>query len=256
MASRSTPVDDPLQQAQARIAELEAALKASESNAEAANKELQQFVYAASHDLKEPLRAIGAYCQLIERLYEQDAQARELSGFVTTGVAAMNTLVDNLLTYSRLNPSPPLNNVNLSAALQSTLYKLGSAIQESGAVVQFDSLPDITAHEIQLGHLFEQLLKNSILYRREQPLIEITAEEGDFDGGDAQIIKVKDNGIGVEPQFLAQVFIPFKRLHSKKYPGNGLGLAICAKIMQAHNGKIWIESDGVTGTTVCLAFPY
>lgn len=256
MASSSTTAEDPLRQAQARISELEAALKASESKAEAATKELQHFVYAASHDLQEPLRAIGTYCELLERLYEKDEQARELSAFITTGVSSMNLLIQNLLTYSRLNQSPPLTNVNLSAAVQSALFKLGPMIKECEASVQFDGLPSITAHEIQVGHLFEQLLKNSILYRRGQPDIKILAEDGDLEGEAVQIVRVKDNGIGIEPQFLSQVMLPFKRLHSKKYPGNGLGLAICDKIMRAHNGKIWIESDGANGTTVCLAFPY
>jgi light-regulated signal transduction histidine kinase (bacteriophytochrome) len=256
MGSSSMPDEDPLRQALARVAELEAALKASESKADAAGKELQHFVYAASHDLQEPLRAIGTYCELLERLYHQDEQARELSAFITTGVTSMNSLIQNLLTYSRLNPSPPLSHVSLDAAVQSVLFKLRPMIQASSSSVHFEGLPSINAHEIQVGHLLEQLLKNAILYRRESPVIQITAEDGDVNAGAAQIIKVKDNGIGIDPQFVAQVMLPFKRLHSKKYPGNGLGLAICDKIMRAHNGKVWIESDGATGTTVCLAFPY
>lgn len=255
MASTSTSSEDALTKALARLAELEAELQASQRTSQSATQELQHFVYAASHDLQEPLRAIITYSQLLERLYSKDEQTREIIGFITTGVCRMNALLHNLLTYSRVNPSPNLTNVNLNAAVQAVQFKLDNAMKSSAAVISFGALPTIPAHEIQVGQLFEQILSNAIIYCREQPKIEITAEDGDLNGDPAQIIKVRDNGVGIEPQFLAQVVQPFKRLHGKEYPGNGLGLAICDKIMRAHKGKLWLESDGHSSTTVYLAFP-
>jgi light-regulated signal transduction histidine kinase (bacteriophytochrome) len=249
-------MDDELNKALARVAELEKALAASERVARNAQQELQHFVYAASHDLQEPLRAITTYSQLIERIYANDADTHELTGFITTGVTRMNALLQSLLTYSRVNLSPPLSHVNLQSAVQTALFKLSSAVQASGAVVRCDGLPEIAAHEVQMGQLFEQILANAILYRRETPVVEITAEESEVDGEAAKVICVKDNGVGIEPQFLSQVMRPFKRLHGKDFPGNGLGLAICEKIMRAHQGKIWLESDGVNGTRVYLAFRF
>jgi light-regulated signal transduction histidine kinase (bacteriophytochrome) len=256
MASTSNSAADPLKEALARVASLEAALQSSEAGAQAANKELQHFVYAASHDLQEPLRAITTYCQLLQRLYDKDPQAHELTDFIITGAARMNALLHNLLTYSRVNPAPALTGVKLSAGVQAALFKLGPMVKESGAVVRCADLPEIAAHEIQMGQLFEQILSNAILYRRQQPEIEISAEETEVDGSPAHVVKITDNGIGIEAQFLAQVVQPFKRLHGKDYPGNGLGLAICDKIMRAHNGKLWLESDGLSGTTVHLVFPF
>jgi len=249
MASTSISPDDQLKQALARVAELETALAA-------AQQELQHFVYAASHDLQEPLRAITTYSQLIERLYADDPQTHELTGFITTGVARMNSLLHALLTYSRVNLSPNLTSVKLDGAVQSALFKLAPVIKESGAVVHFSGLPEIAAHEVQMGQLFEQLLSNALLYRREPPVVQILSEETELDGGPAQLICVKDNGVGIEPHFCSQVLLPFKRLHGKEIPGNGLGLAICEKIMRAHKGKLWLESDGVSGTSAFLAFPF
>ena len=256
MASTSPGTDDLLAKALARVAQLEADLQSSQLIAQTASQELQHFVYAASHDLQEPLRAVTTYAQLLDRLYANDEQARELTSFITGGVSRMNTLLHKLLAYSRVNPAPAFTTVNLNAAVQAALYKLAAAISESSAVIRFADLPSIAAHEIQMGQLFEQLLSNAILFCREQPQINISAEEGEIDGDPSQIIKITDNGVGIESQFLQQVLLPFKRLHGKDFPGNGLGLAICDKIMRAHKGKLWLESDGQSCTTVNLAFPY
>jgi light-regulated signal transduction histidine kinase (bacteriophytochrome) len=168
----------------------------------------------------------------------------------------MSNLLQKLLAYSRVNQSPVLTNVKLSAAVHATLFKLTASIKESSATIRFDDLPEIPAHEIQVCQLFEQIITNSILYRgSRKPEIEISAEEGELDGSPAHIISIKDNGMGIEEQYLTQVIQPFKRLHGKDYPGNGLGLAICDKIMRAHQGRLWIESDGSSWTRVCAAFP-
>jgi histidine kinase len=255
MASSSISTNDSLRKALDRVAELEEALRVSELGAGLASQDLQHFVYAASHDLQEPLRAITTYAQLLERLYQDDPQTHELAGFITTGVLRMNSLLQSLLTYARLNPSPPLRQVNLNGPVEAALYKLTPVITETGAVVEFDSLPEIAAHEIQLGQLFEQLISNALLFRRGAPVIRISADERELEGDHWQVIRVEDNGVGIEPQFLMQVVQPFKRLHGKDFPGNGLGLAICDKVMRAHKGKFWLESDGSTGTSVYAAFP-
>jgi len=257
MASTSHSLDDPLAQALARVAQLEAELQASQRAVQTANQELQHFVYAASHDLQEPLRAITTYSQLLERMYASDPAASEFTAFIISGVIRMNSLLHNLLTYSRVNQSPVLQIIRVGAVLQATLFKLAGAIKESGAVIDCADLPEIPAHEGQLSHLFEQILSNSLLYRGpEKPEVEISAKEGELDGDPAQIIMIKDNGVGIEEQFLTQVIQPFRRLHGKEVPGNGLGLAICEKIMRAHKGRLWIESDGRSWTAVHLAFPY
>jgi len=252
----ATSSSDDLSKALARVAELEAALQISEANAKTANEELRNFVYAASHDLLTPLRTMNTYAQLLERLYANDSQASELTGFLLSGVASMKNLLEGLLLYSRIKPAPILSNVPLSAAVQSVLFKLAPAIQKSGAAVRFADLPVLTAHETQVCQLMEQILLNSILYRgKEKPQIEISADEGELDGDTAYIVRIKDNGCGIEEEYLSQVLQPFKRLHGPEYPGSGLGLAICHKIMRAHRGKLWIESDGVTGSAIFAAFP-
>lgn len=255
MASPTKLSQDPLAEALARVAELEAELAISRGVAQSATQELQSFVYAASHDLQEPLRAITSYSQLLERLYSNDPQTHELTAFITAGVKRINALLHKLLTYSRVNPSPAFTTVDLNAAVQAALFTLAPAIKDSGAVIHISDLPSIPAHEIQMGQLFEQLISNAILFRRQQPEIIISAEDGDLNGEAAQFIKITDNGVGIEPQFFDQVLLPFKRLHGKEYPGNGIGLAICDKIMRAHKGKLWFQSDGHTTTTVYLAFP-
>ncbi len=247
MASTSSS-PDPLQNALARVAELEEALRAS-------NQELQHFVYAASHDLQEPLRAITTYSQLLERQYASDPHGLELIAFIKDGVVRMTTLLQSLLVYSRMNPAPALRNVNLDAPLQEVLFKLSPLVQATGATISRSELPEITANEAQISQLFEQIISNSLIYRRDVPEIEISSEEREIAGEIAQVVRIKDNGVGIEQQFISQVIQPFKRLHSKQFPGNGLGLAICDKIMRAHNGKLWLESDGATGTIVYLAFP-
>ena len=226
--------------------------QASEA-ARLANDELQQFVYAASHDLQQPLRSIGTYAQLLQREYSGDKQAAEFTSFIVDGANQMNQLVRDLATYSRTGTSVRRTNIRLNAPLQWALLKLADAIRNSSANIIAGDLPEAYADEMQIAQVFESVIGNSLKYRSEQtPEITVSAEEEP----EGLTVSVKDNGEGIEPRFHQQVLAPFKRLHGKEIPGSGLGLAISSKIIRAHQGKLWIESDGHHGSTVKFTLPW
>lgn len=230
-----------------------AALRETEEDARQARSELHDFVYAAGHDLQEPLRAVSSFGQLLQRKFVQDAETAELTGLIIDGAARATALVQALLSYSRVGVAPRLTVVPLDAAVQPAVYKLDGRIHESGAEVICGDLPEVHADDAQLAQVFEQLIKNAIAFRSsEKPRIEITAEEA----SDALLVSVRDNGIGIDPRFHDFVFSPFKRLHGKEVPGAGLGLAICRKIIGAHGGRIWVESDGTQGSTFKFTVPF
>ncbi len=227
--------------------------KRAEEQARQARDELHDFVYAAGHDLQEPLRAVSSFAQLLERRYAGDAEASEFTGLILDAAGRATALVQALLSYSRVGNTPHRTLMPLSAAVQPALFKLSGVIRESGTEVKCGDLPEVNADETQLAQVFEQLVRNAIAFRaREAPSIEITACEGDH----AHTISVRDNGIGIDPRFRELVFSPFKRLHGKEVPGAGLGLAICRKIIVAHGGTIWVESDGKQGSTVHFTLPF
>jgi light-regulated signal transduction histidine kinase (bacteriophytochrome) len=220
---------------------------------ESLKQELQHFVYAASHDLQEPLRAVTSYAQLLERIYASDEQARELTSFITDGVARMNGLLQNLVLYSRISASTTRSQTSLAAATQVALFKLSAEVKESAARIDCADLPTVSAHEVQMGLVFENIFRNSLLFKSaEPPHVQVSCQETD----DGYQIAVRDNGIGIEPRYLNQVLLPFKRLCGKDIPGNGLGLAICDKVIKAHHGRLWLESDGTKGVTVNFTLPY
>lgn len=230
-----------------------AAQKEAEEQAQQARNELQDFVYAAGHDLQEPLRAVSSFAQLLQRRHAGDAEASEFTGLILDAAGRATALVQALLSYSRVGNAPHRAVTPLSAAVEPALFKLAHVIRESGAEVKCGDLPEVNADETQLAQVFEQLVKNAIAFRAsEAPVIEITAEEG----SEAYTISVRDNGIGIDPRFHQFVFSPFKRLHGKDVPGAGLGLAICRKIVAAHGGRIWVESDGKHRTTVQFTLPF
>lgn len=217
--------------------------RSSRQAAAAAAEELQQFVYAASHDLQEPLRTVSAYTQLLQREHST-GQAAEFAEFVITGATQMGRLVRDLLSYSRVRTEPRLEPVQLNAAVQRALLALSDRIRDAGAKVTAEELPEVLADESQIGIVFEHLIQNAITYCSEAPCIQISAEEGP----DACTVSVQDNGPGIEPEFHQQVFQAFKRLHGKGVSGTGLGLTTCRKIVRAHGGEIWVESDGKHGS--------
>lgn len=241
-----------LQSCEASLAQAKREIEQGWGAAKEANEELQQFVYAASHDLQQPLRTIGTYAQLLQREYANDTHAGEFTSFIIDGTNQMSALIRDLLTYSRTGGSSRRANINLNGPLQWALLKLAQAIREAGAKVTTSDMPEVYADEMQLAQVFNCIIDNSLKYKSAKaPEIQVWAEQEP----DEVAIAIKDNGQGIEPRFHEQVFLPFKRLHGKNIPGSGLGLTISRKIIRAHGGRIWIESDGQLGSTVKFTLP-
>ena len=212
-------------------------------NLQRSNEELEQFAYVASHDLQEPLRMVSSFTQLLERRYSDklDNDAKEFIGYAVDGANRMQRLINDLLDYSRITTrGNEFSKIDLSAILAYSIRQLQEKILETGTLVTNDDLPQITGDESQLIRLFQNLIENAIKYKGEfSPRIHISSKStpGFWH------ISVKDNGIGIEPQYSERIFQIFQRLHSKEaYPGTGIGLAVCKRIVERHGGKIWIES--------------
>jgi two-component system, chemotaxis family, sensor kinase Cph1 len=237
------------------VNELAIARREAEKSAQAARNaeaELKYFAYAASHDLQQPLRAIGTHAQLLQRETESNQRTRELASVISENASQMNALVRDLLTYSRIGLDPQLNDLDLNGPLHWALFNLADAIKKAEAKVITAQMPTALADEKQLVTVFEHLLTNALLYHGpERPRIEVTADSD----SDSHTVSVRDNGIGIKPEFQEKVFEPFKRLHTAEIPGRGLGLAMCRKILRAHQGRIWVESDGEHGSTFKFALP-
>ena len=236
--------------------ELEQRVKERTDELSRANEELRQFGYAASHDLREPLRTVGSYSQLLVRRYSGmlDDEAREFMGYITDSVHRMDSLLSDLLTYShQLNiRDQVLSTVSTEAVLQSVLLNLDSLIKETGAKITSGELPELQSDFVQLSQVFQNLISNSIKYRGpEPPTIHVSAEEGE----DAWTLSFKDNGMGIEPRYHEQIFGIFKRLHGREYPGTGIGLALCKRIVERHGGRIWVESEAGQGADFKFTIP-
>jgi PAS domain S-box-containing protein len=220
------------------------------------NAELEQFAYVASHDLQEPLRAIVSYLQLIERRYKGnlDERADRYIGHAVDGARRMQVLINELLTYSRVGRrGGAFVPVDCEVIFEQAVANLRSAIADSEAQVTRGPLPTVDGDPTQLLQLFQNLIGNAIKFRAEAPPhVEITAERN---AGEWQFA-VRDNGIGIAPDYHDRVFVIFQRLHGRdEYPGTGIGLAICKKIVERHGGRIWIESEPGAGTTFRFTIP-
>ena len=230
--------------------------KRSDENLRRSNAELERFAYVASHDLQEPLRAIAGCVGILEQQYRDklDRGAGELIRHAVEGAKRMQTLIQDLLAYSRVGTSGKIfGPVDCNAALDAAMTNLGTAIRESGAVITHDPLPTLTADQTQLAQLFQNLIGNSITFSRgRRPEIHVGAQRGD--GG--WLFSVRDNGIGIDPQYHERIFVIFQRLHTRtEYPGTGIGLAICKRIVECHGGTISVHSEPGKGTTFCFTIP-
>jgi PAS domain S-box-containing protein len=223
------------------------------------NAELEQFAYVSSHDLQEPLRMVVSYLQLLQRRYKGklEADADEFIGYAVDGASRMQALINDLLMYSRVNRrGNPFESVSLMTVLLNVLQNLQVALAESNAMITYDPLPEVQGDYIQLTQLFQNLLSNAIKFsfRGKQNLIHIGVIADDADG--VWQFRVSDQGIGIEPQYLDRIFLIFQRLHNRtEYPGTGIGLAICKKIIEHHGGKIWAASEFGSGTTFHFTIP-
>jgi hypothetical protein len=220
------------------------------------NADLEQFAYIASHDLQEPLRMVTSYLQLLQKRYRDklDADADEFIAYAVDGATRMQGLIQDLLSYSRVSTrGQPFKTVNGDRALRDALDNLKMAIAETNAIVTFDPLPQVMADGIQLTQLFQNLIANAIKFRREIPLkIHVGVKKSD----ENWLFSVSDNGIGIEEQYFEKIFLIFQRLHRRTdYPGTGIGLAICKKIVERHGGKIWLESKPNRGSIFYFTMP-
>ena len=220
------------------------------------NKDLKEFAYVVSHDLKEPLQVIKGFLMLFEKRYKDklDEKANELIRFAVDGAKRMQELIKDLLEYSQVgNRGKEFKPADCSLILNKAISNLKVSIEESGAVVTHDTLPTVMADTSQLSSLFQNLIGNAIKFRgSEAPRVHISAQGK----GDEWLFSVSDNGIGIDPKFADKIFDVFQRLHStEEYPGTGIGLAICKKIVEHHGGRIWVESEPGKGATFYFTIP-
>jgi signal transduction histidine kinase len=220
------------------------------------NEDLQRFAHTASHDLQEPLRMIGSYSQLLARRNEQklDEDSRQFLRFILNGVERMRALICDLLEYSRYTGTeyPPASPVDCNSVLGQALQHLQFKISERGASINFERLPLVMGHEVRMLQVFQNLIGNALKYCERKPEITITARrEGDF-----WVIGVHDNGIGIAAEHQNRVFGLFQRLHTtEEYPGSGIGLATCKRIIEQYGGRIWVESQEGVGSSFYFSAP-
>lgn len=235
---------------QRRLESFNAELKEHTQGLARSNEELEQFAYVASHDLQEPLRMVASYTQLLAKRYKGklDSDADEFIAYAVDGATRMKELINGLLAYSRLSSQGnSLEPSDCSAIFDQVPANLQAAVRESEAVVTRDALPTVMGDALQLGQLFQNLVGNAIKFHGEDPpRVHVSAERKDKEW----LFSVRDNGIGMDTQYADRIFVIFQRLHSgTEYPGAGIGLAICKKIVDRHGGRIWVESKPGKGAT-------
>jgi light-regulated signal transduction histidine kinase (bacteriophytochrome) len=240
---------DAAERARAQIDEQAGALRRS-------NAELEQFAYVASHDLQEPLRKVASFCQLLEQRYadQLDDRARTYIGFAVDGAKRMQALINDLLSFSRTGrTSTGFSSIDLGAPFARAVSDLSKLIEESGAAVTRDPLPKISGDASLLSQLFANLIGNAVKFHSDRPPgVHFSCRRT----GHFWTLACTDNGIGIEPQYAEKIFVIFQRLHAKDvYPGTGIGLALCKKIVEYHGGQIWLDTEFSGGTRFCFTLP-
>jgi chemotaxis family two-component system sensor kinase Cph1 len=220
------------------------------------NRELEHFAYIASHDLRAPLRTISSFARLVQQrcIDKLDAESKELFGFIDIGIQQMNELIDGVLELARVDTKGgALEPVDLTALCQRAIMSLNATISEARAEVTHDNLPAVMGDRRQLVQLLQNLIGNAVKFRNEvPPVVHVSAEQWE----DKWRLSVRDNGIGIEAKDVERIFGIFKRLHAQsEYPGCGIGLSICKKIVERHNGRIWVESQPGQGTVFYFTLP-
>jgi PAS domain S-box-containing protein len=241
----------------AKILSDETARKQLQDSLTESNTALEQFAYVASHDLQEPLRTMSMYAQLLTNSYrgKLDAEADQFLAFIVTASTRMSALVRDLLEYARITTEEERpSSIALDEDLEAALTHLHQAIEESGARVTHDPMPALEVDRGQMVRLFQNLVGNAVKYRQpDRPsTVHISAEQK----GTEWVFSIRDNGMGFDPKYASTIFVPFKRLHTaEEYPGTGVGLAICRRIVQAQGGRIWAESQPGEGATFFFTLP-
>jgi len=230
--------------------ELEESIQENNEQLTRSNEELERFAYVASHDLQEPLRMVSSYTQLLAKRYKDklDQDANDYIDYAVDGAVRMQGLIQDLLKYSRLNTETKVfKDVNVNDLFEYAIQNLAVTIDETGTVVTKGELPLVSGDESQLRQLFQNLIGNAVKYRDREKMnaVHISAEE--IKGG--WQFCVADNGIGIAPEYFEKIFVIFKRLHNRtEYKGTGIGLSLCKRIVETHNGKIWLESEPGQGS--------
>ncbi|MBL0219596.1 MAG: hypothetical protein IPQ07_37745 [Myxococcales bacterium] len=222
------------------------------------NAELEQFAYVASHDLQEPLRMVSTYVQLFEKRFKGavvDPKADKYIAYAVEGAKRMQALIAGLLAYSRVGTGEQVTSrVDINALVDVALLNLSEGLLETGALVTRDPLPTIMVEPLQLTQVFQNLIANGNKFQR--PGIKPHLHIGAVRQGVNWVFSVRDNGIGIEPEFFERIFVIFQRLHTRaEFSGTGIGLSICKKVVERHGGRIWIESEPGQGTSFCFSLP-
>lgn len=239
-----------------RVAERTDELLQSNEALRQSNDDLKQFAYAASHDLQEPLRMIALFSQMLQSSYagRLDKEADEYINYVVGGAQRMEQLLKALLAYSQAGSAEegPALLVDCAKVIETVMLNLAASIEQSGASVTWADLPIIAAHEVRVVQLLQNLIGNAIKYRAaDAPQIRVSARRKDSEW----LFSVRDNGIGIRPEYSHQIFGVFKRLHNQSYPGTGIGLAICQRIVERYGGRIWLEPVPPPGSLFCFTLP-